>query len=111
MKRIYKYFLFGALCFSTIACEDLDTLNEDPNNPTEVPSNMLMSGTQKWIMDNVYDNWFSGRQCLVYAQYWAQRNYTEEDRYQIRESTNNSYFNYLYQGIANLEKIVELNTN
>lgn len=111
MKRIYKYLLFGALCFSTIACEDLDTLNEDPNNPTEVPSNMLMSGTQKWIMDNVYDNWFSGRQCLVYAQYWAQRNYTEEDRYQIRESTNNSYFNYLYQGIANLEKIVELNTD
>src|SRR5699024_10088035 len=45
------------------------------------------------------------------AQYWSQRNYTEEDRYQIRESTNNSYFNYLYMGVANLEKVVELNTN
>lgn len=111
MKRVYKYLLMGILCLCAVACEDLDTLNEDPNNPTEVPSNMLMSGTQKWIMDNVYDNWFSGRQNLLYAQYWAQRNYTEEDRYQIRESTNNSYFNYLYQGIANLEKIVEMNTN
>lgn len=111
MKKIYRYMLMGTLCLSAMACEDLDTLNEDPNNPVEVPSHMLMSGAEKWIMDNVYDNWFSGRQCLLYAQYWAQRNYTEEDRYQIRESTNNSYFNYLYMGIANMEKIEQLNTD
>ncbi|MDO4163206.1 MAG: SusD/RagB family nutrient-binding outer membrane lipoprotein [Bacteroides sp.] len=111
IKKFYKYLLMGAICLSTVACEDLDTMNEDPNNPTDVPSNMLMSGAEKWIMDNIYDNWFSGRQCLLYAQYWAQRNYTEEDRYQIRESTNNSYFNYLYMGIANLEKVIEMNTD
>lgn len=111
IKKIYKYILLGTLCFSMAACEDLDTLNQDPNNPSEVPSHMLMNGAEKWIMDNVYDNWFSGRQCLLYAQYWAQRNYTEEDRYQIRESVNNSYFNYLYMGIANLQKVIALNTN
>ncbi|MGL4851804.1 MAG: SusD/RagB family nutrient-binding outer membrane lipoprotein [Phocaeicola sp.] len=111
MKRLFKYLFIGALSCTAAACEDLDTLNVDPNNPTEVPSHMLMSGAQKWIIDNIYDNWFSGRQCLLYSQYWAQRNYTEEDRYQIRESTNNSYFNYLYMGIANLEKVIELNTH
>ena len=73
--------------------------------------NMLMNGGVKWMVDNVYDNWFSGRQCLVYAQYWAQRNYTEEDRYQIRESVNNNYFNYMYMGIANMDKVIELNTD
>ena len=41
----------------------------------------------------------------------SQRNYTEEDRYQIRESTNNGYFNYLYMGIANLLKVEYLNTD
>lgn len=111
MKKIYLSILVGVLCLFSTSCEDLDSLNKDPNNPTEVPSHMLMSGAQKWIMDNVYDNWFSGRQSLLYAQYWSQRNYTEEDRYQIRESTNNSYFNYLYMGVANLEKVVELNTD
>lgn len=109
MKKLFNYIMMGALCLSTVACEDLDTLNEDPNNPQAVPSNMLMSGAEKWIVDNVFDNWFSGRQCLVYSQYWSQRNYTEEDRYQIRESTNNGYFNYLYQGVANLNKVIELN--
>ena len=109
MKKIFNYILAGALCLSTFACEDLDTLNQDPNNPQEVPSNMVMNGAEKWIVDNIYDNWFSGRQCLVYAQYWSQRNYTEEDRYQIRESTNNGYFNYLSLGLANLNKVIELN--
>lgn len=111
MKNIAKYLLIGALSCTSVACDDLESLNVDPNNPAEVPSHMIMSGAQKWIMDNVYDNWFSGRQCLLYSQYWAQRNYTEEDRYQLRESTNNSYFNYLYMGIANLEKVIELNSD
>lgn len=110
-KKYYKYLLMGAACLATVSCEDLDTLNVDPNNPVNVPSNMLMNGAEKWIVDNVYDNWFSGRQCLVYSQYWAQRNYTEEDRYQIRESTNNGYFNYLYMGMNNLKRVIELNTN
>jgi hypothetical protein len=89
----------------------MESVNEDPNNPAEVPSNMLFGGAQKKMMDYVYDNWFSGRQCLLYAQYWAQRNYTEEDRYQIRESVNNSYFNQLYTLMTNMDKVIEVNTD
>lgn len=111
MNKIYKYLLLGVFGVSIMACEDLDSLNQDPNNPDKVPSHMLMNGTEKWIMDNVYDTWFSGRQCLLYSQYWCQNNYTEEDRYQIRESVNNNYFNYLYMGVANLQKVVQLNTD
>ncbi len=101
----------GVACLPMVSCDDLDSINENPNSPSSVPSNMLMEGAQKWTMDNIYDNWFSGRQCLVYSQQWAQRNYTEEDRYQIRESTNNSYFNYLYMGMANFDKVIKMNTD
>ena len=111
MKKIFKYILMGVACLPMVSCDDLDSINEDPNSPSSVPSNMLMEGAEKWTMDNIYDNWFSGRQCLVYSQQWAQRNYTEEDRYQIRESTNNSYFNYLYMGMANFDKVIKLNTD
>lgn len=110
-KIIYKFFIVAALSFIVSSCEDLQVTNVDGNNPDEVPSHMLMSGTEKKIMDYVYDNWFSGRQCLVYSQYWAQRNYTEEDRYQIRESVNNSYFNVLYTLIADLNQVIKLNTD
>jgi hypothetical protein len=99
------------IAFFSFSCEDFEEINIDPNNPSDMPSNMLFSGAQKKIMDYVYDNWFSGRQSLVYAQYWGQRNYTEEDRYQIRESVNNNYFNVFYTIIANFDKVIELNTS
>ena len=111
MKKTFKYIIVSVLCLTSLGSCIKEDLNVDPNNPKDVPSNSLMSGAEKWIADNIYDNWFSGRQCLVYAQYWSQRNYTEEDRYQIRESVNNGYFNYLYQGVANLIKVEELNTD
>ena len=95
----------------TFSCVDMEKINTDPNNTADAPTNMIFSGTQKQMMDYVYDNWFSGRQCLVYVQYWAQRNYTEEDRYQIRESVNNNYYNRFYTLLTNLAKIVKINTD
>ncbi len=111
MKKIFKYILIGAACLPVVSCNDLDSLNESPNEPSSVFSNMLMEGAEKWATDKVYNNWFGGRQCLVYSQQWAQNNYTEEDRYQIRESVNNDYFNYLYMGMANFDKVIKLNTD
>lgn len=111
MKKLIYKLLILCLSVGAVSCEKLESVNTDPNNPASVPTNMIMAGTEKKIMDNVYDNWFSGRQCLVYSQYWCQRNYTEEDRYQIRESVNNNYFNYLYTCLANLETIIKFNTD
>lgn len=109
MKKLFQIITLASIAASFAGCAKLDNVN--PNSPAEVPSNMIMNGAQKWTVDNIYDNWFSGRQCLAYSQQWTQRNYTEEDRYQIRESVNNSYFNYLYMGVANFQKIIELNSD
>lgn len=111
MKKIIKSLLFLAIIFSVSSCKDITEYNIDPNTPAEVSTATLMTGAQKKAMDFIYDNWFSGRQALPYAQYWAQRTYTEEDRYQIRESVNNNYFNSLYTVAANLANIEKLNTD
>ena len=111
MKKIFKYTLIGSLCFAAVSCSDQEAMNVNPNAASNVPSNMVMNAAEKWTMDNIYDNWFSGRQCLVYCQQWSQRNYTEEDRYQIRESVNNSYFKYMYMGLNNFQKVINMNTD
>ena len=111
MKKIVKYTLIGSLCFAAVSCSDQEAMNVNPNAASNVPSNMVMNAAEKWTMDNIYDNWFSGRQCLVYCQQWSQRNYTEEDRYQIRESVNNSYFKYIYMGLNNFQKVINMNTD
>lgn len=51
MKKILKYILIGAACLPMASCDDLDSLNENPNAPGNVPSNMLMEGAEKWTMD------------------------------------------------------------
>jgi hypothetical protein len=111
MKTIIKSLLIFAAIISFSSCKDLTELNVDPNNPSTVSTATLMTGSEIKAMDFIYDNWFSGRQALPYAQYWCQRNYTEEDRYQIRESVNNQYFNSLYTVAGNLNNIEKLNTD
>lgn len=111
MNKILRYMTIGAVALTTFSCSDINEVNKNPNSPADVPSNMVMEGAEKWAMDNIYNVWFSGRQCLTYSQQWVQRNYTEEDRYQIRETVNNSYFNYLYMGLANFDKVITLNTD
>jgi len=111
MKNILKYTLMGMLGLTAVACSDQEAMNVNPNAASTVPSNMVMNAAEKWTMDNIYDNWFSARQCLVYSQQWSQRNYTEEDRYQIRESVNNSYFKYLYMGLNNFQRVIDMNSN
>ena len=111
MKKLIKYTLIASFCISAFSCSDQEAMNVNPNVASSVPSNMIMNAAEKWTMDNIYDNWFSGRQCLVYSQQWSQRNYTEEDRYQIRESVNNSYFKYMYMGLNNFQKVIDMNTD
>lgn len=113
MKNFIKYTLIGSLCFAAVSCSDQEAKKDNPSaaSASYVPSNMVMNGAVKWTMDNIYDVWFSGRQCLLYAQQWSQRNYTEEDRYQIRESVNNSYFKYMYMSLNNFQKVINMNTD
>jgi len=112
MKKII-YFLLGVLILSMpIACTDsLESVNENPNDPEKVPVYSLFQYATISLVNDFSDEWFSGRQSLLYAQYLGQRNYSEEDRYQIRQNTNNSYWGYLYRNIANLEEVIMINSD
>jgi hypothetical protein len=108
IKRIYIMALMIALL--TIACtSDFEEINTDPNNPVVVQTSYLMTNAQKGLLDDIYDEWFSGRGSYLYVQYFAQRNYTEEDRYQLRQPTNNNYWAYIYSDIMDLQEVIELN--
>lgn len=111
MRTYYKILIVILVAVLSVSCTDLTEINHTPNSPSEVSTATLLTGSEKKMMDFIYDNWFSGRQALPYAQYWAQRTYTEEDRYQIRESVNNSYFNYFYTVAGNYKLIEDINND
>jgi hypothetical protein len=106
------FLILGITAFIVGGCtKDFEEINTNPNNPLVVSTSSLLTAAQKSLIDDMYDEWFSGRQGLVYAQYWSQRNYTSEDRYALRQTTNNTYWRLIYTDIMDLVQIINLNTD
>lgn len=81
----------------------MDDLSSNPNTPTTVSSEWMLTAAQKNMMDNLWDEWINGRQGMLYSQYWSETAYTEESRYQIRESVNRAFWRAFYTSMADLE--------
>ncbi len=104
--------LFSALLFIVIGCtKDFEDINTNPNEPTAVPTSFLLTNAQFTIMDNIWDEWWNGRQGLLYSQYWSQTAYSDESRYLPRTNITNTYWNTFYLAMMDLQDIIEINTN
>jgi hypothetical protein len=112
MKIIIKLSLGVFLALFMMGCtKNFDKINENPNQPAEVGTPTLLTGAMKGLCDDIYDEWWGGRQSMLYAQYWCQRNYTSEDRFAIRQNINNQYWRLIYHDVMNLMEIIRLNTD
>ncbi|MFW6371083.1 MAG: SusD/RagB family nutrient-binding outer membrane lipoprotein [Bacteroidota bacterium] len=106
LKYFLTLFLVGVGFFSC----DVEYFS-DPNNPEVAPTYGLMNRVQKQFMSETRDEWYSGRQMLLWVQYWNQVNYTEEDRFQYRETVNEIAWDDIYTNAQDLHDIIALNTN
>lgn len=117
-----KALMLTGLVFTVSACEDFEEMNTNPNQPPVVPTSALLTSAQKQLMDHIWDEWHNGRFGMLYAQYWAANEYTDESRYQLRQNVNNNYWLYYYAGrdasltgdpngggIRDLQEIIRLN--
>jgi len=112
MKTIIKLSLgMFLVLFFTSCTKNFDKINDNPNQPSEVSTPTLLTAGMKGLCDDIYDEWWGGRQSMLYAQYWCQRNYTSEDRYAIRQNVNNQYWRLIYHDIKNLVEVIDLNTD
>jgi Starch-binding associating with outer membrane len=109
MKNI-KIGLLAIVFFGAFGCgKNFDDLNVNPNNPSNVPSEALLTSAETFMAK--YDfgaDAFSG---LILSQYWAQNNYSDESRWQFRPGSVDFYFGAAYQfALKDLEEIVALET-
>lgn len=98
--------LIGGILYSC----DMEYL-PNPNEPKVPPSYTLLNRVQKTFMNNTRDEWFSGRMSLLWVQYWTQVNYTDEDRYKYRETTNNGGWNSIYKNAQDMKDMIYLNVD
>ena len=112
--KILSIITLGVAWLLISSCDtQFDKINTDPNRPSQVQTSGLLIQLQRQIAVNYYDSWQGLRMNGVIGQQWAQRTYTEEDRYDFggRTGTVANFFNitYVYSEIAN--KIIGLAEN
>ena len=81
------------------SCEkNFEQINNDPDNPEDVPNSYYLAGAQRGLSDNTFDIWWGTNVGNQLAQYLSSNQYSSESRYQFRTATTNSYFSLFYAG-------------
>ena len=102
MKKSIKYIgLFLTLGTSIMlsSCEkNFEQINNDPDNPEDVPNSYYLAGAQRGLSDNTFDVWWGTNVGNQLGQYLSSNQYSSESRYQFRTNLTNSYFTLFYAG-------------
>ena len=110
-KRIISALSVIVILVTASCSTDLEEINIDPNRPKSVPTYGIFNYANKAIMDGTRGPFSSARIALPWVQYSAQRNYTEEDRFQFRQESNTALFNSYYLAANNYKSIIDLNVD
>lgn len=107
MKNIkYSIILLVGVCLLAFnACQNVTDLNIDPNNPTAVPAENLVTQAQYDIAARMWSRNYNGEWTMLMVQHWSQNEYCEESRYEVDGNSFDGVWQDIY---ANALK--ELNT-
>jgi hypothetical protein len=103
MKPFKKVALVSLITLLMVSCDDFGDLNVDPNNPSQVRTELLLTSAQRDMSDVV--GAFMG---TLWVQYIGETQYTEDQEYR----TVNANFNGWYTGpLQDLQTIIDLNSD
>jgi len=108
-KLLISFSLLIAAVWLAGCQKDLERTNINPNEPTVVQPDYLLSNGIKANVDTYWGSDATMETTLLYIQYWAKIQYPDPDRY-IPASTNiqTVWNNFYAQGIADFTKLAEL---
>lgn len=103
MKAAKKLVLVMLLTGLFMSCDDFGSINTDPNNPSQVRTDLLLTNAQRSMSDKV-----GAVMGTIWVQYITETQYTEAQEY--REV--NANFNGWYTGpLQDLQTIIDLNSD
>lgn len=103
MTPIKKVALVTLMTVLLVNCDDFGDINDDPNNPSQVRTELLLTNAQRSMSDVV--GAFMG---TLWIQYIGETQYTDDQEYR----SANANFNGWYTGpLQDLETIIRLNTD
>ena len=103
MTPIKKVLLVSLLTVLLVSCDDFGNLNDDPNNPSQVRTELLLTDAQRSMSGVV-----SAVTGTLLVQYIGETQYTDAQEYRNMTAS----FNGWYTGpLQNLQTIIDLNSN
>lgn len=111
-----KINLYKGLCLCLFlalfsACDNgLEELNVNPNEPTTVPAQNLLTEGQYQVVDRLWGRTLNAEWGMLMVQQWAQNEYTEESRYSGLGTTsfNTAWIDLYANGLAELQGAKDL---
>ncbi|MCE2996280.1 MAG: SusD/RagB family nutrient-binding outer membrane lipoprotein [Cyclobacteriaceae bacterium] len=103
MKSLKKYIAAFVALSIAVSCDDgFEKVNTNPNVPTEVTPNLLLSGViRNTINDQVNEAWSIGN---IVVQHTAKIQFVNEDRYLWGERTG--VWNSVFGNLRNVQNII-----
>ncbi|NLP58777.1 SusD/RagB family nutrient-binding outer membrane lipoprotein [Lutibacter sp. B1] len=96
--KIITFLLFGLLV--SVSCDsNFDEINQDPNNPTAVPADLLIPGVIRSAQNNSYSTFIGGDMGACWSQHFAKVQYNDEERYTPRQNVITSVWNNFYEDV------------
>lgn len=82
------------------SCSNLEDLNQNIKDPSEVSGESLFTGAQKNLVDQMVDLNVNINNCKLWAQYLQETTYTDESNYdQIKRSIPDRHWSVLYKDV------------
>jgi hypothetical protein len=97
-------YLLLTLFFLGACGKNFDDLNTDPNNPSTVPAEYLLTNAEKAFADQT-SNGSLGTPGL-WAQYWALNNYTDNSRYAYGTGGWNWHYAEILEDLREIQRLV-----
>ncbi|RDV13474.1 SusD/RagB family nutrient-binding outer membrane lipoprotein [Pontibacter diazotrophicus] len=106
MKKIYKPVAVLMLGLSLFSCEKIvEDLNVDPNNPTDAPANLILTGTQ--LSNVVVQEGIASLLVSIWSGYATghDRQWRDYANYNITSGNFDSEWNNVFRGTVNNARI------
>jgi len=97
-NKFYIFLFIGLLLLSS--CDNgFEEMNQDPNNPTSVPAELMIPGIATSAMNNMYTTFVGGDMGVAWAQQISKVQYNDEERFYPRNSVIDAFWNNMYEDV------------
>ncbi|HEX7050211.1 MAG TPA: SusD/RagB family nutrient-binding outer membrane lipoprotein [Longimicrobiales bacterium] len=107
-RRLGSVAVVTALAWGAAACSDITSVNDNPNGPTSVPPPSILPAATQVAVNRVLGVEPNLREGGLWVQYYAQTQYRDEDKYNIRPGAPSTPWSTYTGPLTDFQRMVEM---